>query len=193
MDSSKTRFWQASDLGLTVATRGGALARGKTVVGYRAHEPPLTATRIMPIERLLPSTDSDDDAANNNVWNLRTKKPALGPRILKHVLLAVLTLLAVVAWKLQSVPRKPAPPAQAVAQAPVHRQPEAPAEKPQWPAAPEPPARKLSAAAEAEAVRLLIAGDDLGAARVYQDLARAHPEQRAFREAARIVALRRKD
>jgi hypothetical protein len=123
MDPTKTRIWNADDLGLIAAHDArkadrDSRAQAKSLpppppssrrVRASLPPPPLAAdstshaaTRIMPIERLLAGMrpDADTEAATTVLTTARPTRSRTLKRIAGHVLLATLTVLAIAAWKL---------------------------------------------------------------------------------------------
>jgi hypothetical protein len=173
------------------------------LAGLRAPPSALHATRIMPIEKLLPGhvvsppTAAELRAAKADRQagaRLRTRR---APRFLGHVLVAVLTLLAVAVWRLPLTDRAPAG-ARRVVAVPIASPPPTAASMLQAeltppsaakPATPEPHTTPRPGL-ERAAVDAVVAGDYARAGELYRELARAQPASPVFAAAVRILAAR---
>lgn len=182
----------------------------------------LHATKIMPIESLFPGqgttaalSEAELDAARKIMADGATHKLAADdgkkrrrqlPRFLGHVLVGLLTLLAVAAWMMPRfgltaakavrsralVPTAVAAPPAVLPPEPVEVAAPEPPQPPQ-PTAAEPvqrPSAPLKPNTARAAIDAVVAGDYTTAERLYQDLARANPNSVVYQEAARIIAAR---
>jgi hypothetical protein len=238
MDPTKTRIWNANALGLALPSQAhnpqpsaqapktaelsgsGVVERSSPARDAATGAPRPTlmhATRIMPIEKLLPhavrrpappdarrsvppppprprSQGTPVDAPTTEVL------PRRGLRYGGHAVVGMLTLIAVGAWwqwpTLARVQTRPL--IAKMATQPTLAREVAPPVQSSAPAperAPEPNAKRSQAPAALarQAIDLVIAGDYGRAEAAYLTLARDQPQVSVYREAARILAERHKD
>jgi hypothetical protein len=220
MDPSKTRIWRGGLSELvagTGAAHSGADERGPSSVprlfdGRLADSPAsaLHATRILPIERLLPAPPAPAEPEHPVSGELPAVLASPPPpaatktrRYAGHVLVGFLTLIAVAVWKMPPLAARSAVRAKPLTDQPVlvantdepPPQPEAAAAEPTPPPPPRPAPRDPKAlqrlrSLERAAVDALVAGDHAAARRIYGELSQANPEAAAFRDAARILTPR---